>query len=764
LNIKTFLFAGASVFTLGALAPTLAHAHETNAADTEQSDVTARADEQTADMDAEMDLDSVSADPQALLAEWTGPYGGVPPFDAVDVSMFQPALQSAMDSAKAEIEAVASNEEPATFENTVVAMEQGAGELSRVFTVYGIWASGLNSPEVQAVQREMAPKIAAFQDSIYQDADLFARIDAIYNGDDFDTLTTEQQRLVWDYRTDFVRAGAALDEADKARVAEINQELATLYTNFSNNLLHDEEAYVTWLSEDDLDGLPESVVSAARSAAEGRDGEGGEYAILNTRSSMDPFLTYSNNRALREDVWRTYYSRGDNGGEYDNNQIIADIMTLRSERSKLQGYESFAHYSIEKAVAGEPDAAMELMMKVWPAATAKVDEEVAAMQSIADSEDAWIKIAPWDYRYYAEKVRQAEYDFDAEEVKQYLQLENLREGMFWMAGELYDMEFTQVDDVPVFHDDVRVWEVTRNGEHLGLWYFDPYARSGKRSGAWMNAYRTQENIDGFVTPIVSNNSNFVKGSGDEPVLISWDDASTLFHEFGHALHGLNSNVTYPTLAGTAVPRDYVEFPSQVHENWLPTRQVLSNYALHVETGEPIPQELVDKIERAANARQGFDTTEYLASALVDMKLHTMTDFEDFDADTFERKTLEALGMPEELPMRHRMPQFSHVFSGEGYAAGYYAYLWSDTFSADAWEAFEEAGGPYDEETAAAFQKWILSVGNTMSPSKAYENFRGRGPDTDALMRDRGFGVAGEASGSTGADSPVPGTDTPAPGE
>ena len=489
------------------------------------------------------------------------------------------------------------------------------------------------------------------------------------------------------------------------------------------------------------------MIDAAKSAAASRENEGGEYAILNTRSSMDPFLTYSTDRALREKVWRTYYSRGDNGGEYDNNAIIGEIMKLRAERSELLGYDSFAHWSIEKAVAGTPDAAMDLMMKVWPAAKAKVADEVAAMQAVADAEGADITIEPWDYRFYAEKVRQAEYDFDSEAVKQYMQLEKLREGMFWMAGELYGMEFAQVDNVPVFHEDVRVWEVTRDGDHVGLWYFDPYARSGKRSGAWMNAYRTQDNMDGFTTPIVSNNSNFVKGAEGEPVLISWDDATTLFHEFGHALHGLNSDVTYPTLAGTAVPRDYVEFPSQVHENWLPTREVLSQYALHVDTGEPIPQELVDKIERAANARQGFDTTEYLASALVDMKLHTMTDFTGFDADTFERETLEALGMPSELPMRHRTPQFAHIFSGEGYAAGYYAYLWSDTFSADAWEAFEEAGGPYDEETAAAFQKWILSVGNTMAPLDAYKAFRGRTPDTNALMRDRGFPVPNEAAGA-----------------
>ncbi|MEQ8559191.1 MAG: M3 family metallopeptidase [Henriciella sp.] len=746
--MKSTLFIGASALALTAVAACTTTQDSLDSGETQIAAGQSAADASDDNEMAEMKAD---ADWKILLADWDGPYGGVPPFDKVEVSMFQPALEAAIETAQEGIDETVSQTAEPTFENTILPLEEGAGEIMRVSTVYGIWASNLSGPEVQAVQREVAPKLAAFQDSLYQNADLFARIDAIYNGEDFDALTPEQQRLVWDYYTDFTRAGAGLDDADKSRVAEINQELASLYTTFSNNLLHDEEAYVTWLTEEELSGLPQSVISAAKSAAGSRDNEGGDYAILNTRSSMDPFLTYSDNRALREEVWRTYYNRGDNGDAYDNNQVIADIMKLRAERSALLGYDNYAAWSIEKAVAKTPDAAMDLMMKVWPAAKAKVDSEVAAMQEIADAEGADITIAPWDYRYYAEKVRQAEYDFDSEEVKQYLQLENLREGMFWMAGELYGFEFQPVDNVPVFHEDVRVWEVLRDGEHVGLWYFDPYARSGKRSGAWMNAYRTQDNINGYTTPIVSNNSNFVEGAEGEPILISWDDASTLFHEFGHALHGLNSNVTYPSLSGTAVPRDYVEFPSQVHENWLPTPEVLQRYALHVETGEPIPQELVDKIERAANARQGFDTTEYLASALVDMKLHTMTDFTGFDADTFEHETLDSLGMPEELPMRHRMPQFAHVFSGEGYAAGYYAYLWADTFSADAWEAFEEAGGPYDEETAAKFQKWILSVGNTIDPSEAYKEFRGHAPDTNALMRDRGFGVPGEASGATDMD-------------
>lgn len=692
---------------------------------------------------------------EVLLDEWEGPYGGVPPFDRIEVAMFEPALEEGMKRMQAEIDAITASDGPASFENTILAMETAGKALSRARAAYGIWSTSLNDAAMQAVQLEMAPRLAAFSDSIRQNEALFKRIAAVYEGEGYRKLDPGQQRLAWDYYTDFVRAGAKLGPEQKARVAGINQRLATLYTKFSNNLLHDEQAYVTWLSGDDLEGLPDSVVAAAASAARSRGKEGGEYAILNTRSSMDPFLTYSADRALREKVWRTYYSRGDNGDEYDNNGVIVEIMKLRDERTELQGYGSYAERALEKSVAGTPDAAMGLMTKVWPAATAKVASEVADMQAIVKAEGGDFRIEPWDYRYYAEKARQAKYAFDAEEVKQYLQLEKLREGMFWMAGELYGLEFTKVDDVPVFHEDVRVWKVTRDGKPVGLWYFDPYAREGKRSGAWMTGYRVQDNIgaDGFTTPIVSNNSNFVEGEPGEAVLVSWDDATTLFHEFGHALHGLNSDVTYPSLAGTAVPRDYVEFPSQVHENWLPTPQVLNRFALHVKTGEPIPPALVQKIEDSANARQGFDTTEYLASALVDMKLHRMTDFGKFDPDAFERETLESLGMPDELPMRHRLPQFAHIFSGEGYAAGYYAYLWSETFAADAWEAFEEAGGPYDDETAARFRKWVLSVGNSMPPSDAYAKFRGRAPDPEALMRDRGFAApaAPAAGAAAGAD-------------
>lgn len=674
-----------------------------------------------------------------LLQPWSGPFGGVPPFDRVQIADFKPALEHAMAERLRAIEAITANPAAPTFENTIVPFERSDALLNRVQAVYRVWSGNMSSPEFRPVEAEMAPKLAAHRDRVFQNTALFARIEAIYQSPDKAKLTPEQQRLVWDHYTDFVRAGAKLSPGQKQKIAEINKRLATLYTKFSNNLLHDEEHYVLYLKKDQLGGLPAEFIAAAAEAASER-GRKGEYAILNTRSSMDPFLTYSTERGLREKVWRTFYSRGDNSDEFDNKALITEILKLRAERTKLQGYPSFAHRALEKQVAKTPDAAMDLMMKVWPAAIARVKEEVADMQALADKEGAGIRIEPWDYRFYAEKVRKAKYDLDSNEVKQYLQLEKLREGMFWAATRLFGYEFAPAAGVPVYHPDVRVWSVRRGGKHVGLFYFDPYARAGKRSGAWMSAYRSQQRLEGEITPIVSNNSNFVKGAPGAPVLISWDDAITLFHEFGHALHGLSSDVTYPSQAGTAVARDYVELPSQIYEHWLATPQLLNEFARHHQTGQAMPKELLEKIQRAEKFNQGFLTTEFLASALIDMKLHMMSDPGNVDPAKFEKETLAALRMPAELPMRHRMPQFAHIFSSEGYAAGYYSYLWADAITADAWEAFLEGKGPYDPEVAKRFFDFVLSKGNTMDPAEAYRKFRGRDVDTNALMRDRGFPV------------------------
>jgi peptidyl-dipeptidase Dcp len=676
-----------------------------------------------------------------LLADWTGPYGGLPPFDQVKVEQFEPALAAAMAENLREIEAIANNPAPPTFENTIVAQELAGAKLDRVQALYGVWNSNLSTPAMQAVQSEMEPKLAAFSDQITQNRKLFDRIEAVYNSPDKAKLSGEQQRLVWVYHNNFIKAGAKLEGAGKIRVGEINQRLAVLYAKFSQNLQGDEAGYVLWLTEADLAGLPTSVRAAAAGAAAEKGKSGGAYAVLNTRSSMDPFLTYSDRRDLREKVWRTYYNRGDNGDARDNNKIITEVLQLRAERAKLLGYATHAHWRLDDKMAKTPENAMKLMLAVWPSAVARVHQEVADMQAIADKEAGGKapKIAPWDYRYYAEKVRKAKYDLDQNDVKPYLQLDKIREAMFWSAGKLYGFSFTKISGVPVFHPDVTVYEVKdRDGKHIGLWYFDPYARPGKDSGAWMNAYREQQTLKGPITTLVSNNSNFNKPAAGQPVLVSWDDATTMFHEFGHAIHGLNSKVTYPSLSGTATATDFVEFPSQINENWLSSPQVLNQFLVDV-NGKPMPPELVAKIKASHTFNTGFTVTEYLSAALVDMKMH-LAGSTPIDPDKFERDTLKELGMPEEVVMRHRTPQFGHVFSGDGYAAGYYSYLWSEVLSDDAYEAFVEAGDPYDPATAKRFQDDILSVGNTVDPAEAYRKFRGRDPKIDGYLKSKGFPV------------------------
>jgi len=674
-----------------------------------------------------------------LLQKWTGPYGGVPPLDKVRAEQFKPALLAGMDAFRRDVKAIAESAEAPTFANTIAAFEDAGRSFNEVNTLFGIWSSSMNDQAFQAVEREMAPILSAFSDELTQNPALFKRIEAVYTSPAKAQLTPEQQRLVWLDYTTFVRAGAKLDAAGKKRVAEVNQRLATMYTDFSQSLLADEEGYVVTLdSEADLAGLPTSVREGAAATAEAK-GMKGKWAFSNTRSSMEPFLMFSSRRDLREKIWKNYIRRGDNGDAHDNNARIAEILTLRAERAKLLGFPTHAHWRLEDSMARTPERAMALMEAVWPAALLRVREEVADMQAIADKEPTKVKVAPWDYRYYAEKVRKAKYDLDQNEIKPYLQLERLRDALFYVAGELFGFAFVPAPGVPVYQADMSVFEVKdrATGKHVGLWYFDPYARAGKHSGAWMNAYRNQERFKGEVTTIVSNNANFVKGKPGEPVLISWDDARTLFHEFGHALHGLSSNVTYPSVSGTSVARDYVEFPSQLLEHWLDTPEVLSRFALHYQTGAPIPEALVAKIRKAATFNEGFATVEYLSSALIDMKLH-LAGSQPIDPAAFERDTLKALGMPEEIVMRHRTAQFAHVFAGDGYSAGYYSYLWADTLTADAFEAFKEGKGPYDKAVAEKLRKYVFSVGNTIDPADAYRGFRGKDAGIGALMRKRGF--------------------------
>jgi peptidyl-dipeptidase Dcp len=672
-----------------------------------------------------------------LVEEWSGPHGGVPPFDRATVAEFEPAFAIAMDRYRAELRAITDLSDPPTFENTIAALERAGRALQRVRTLYGVWSSTLSTSEFQAVEREVEPRLAAFRDEITQNAALFGRIESVYQSPEKAQLTAEQQRLVWLLYTDFIRAGAKLDAAGKNRIRAINQRLAVLFTAFSQNLLADEEQFATVLSEEsDLAGLSETLRAAARAEALSR-GLKEQWVIANTRSSVEPFLTYSDRRDLRERVWRDFITRGDHPGDRDNKPLITEILQLRAERAQLLGYPTHAHWRLENTMAATPERAMELMDAVWSPALARVREEVRDMQAIADQDGMGIQIEPWDYRYYAEKVRKARYDLDENEFTPYLQLDQLREGMFWVAGELFSLTFRPVADVPVYHPDVRVWEVRAADQPVGLFYFDPYARPGKRSGAWMSAYRSQERFDRPITSLVSNNSNFLKAPPGEPVLISWRDAETLFHEFGHALHGLSSDVNYPSLSGTRVPRDYVELPSQLLERWLATPELLARFALHHETGEPLPAALVERIQRAATFNQGFDTTEFLASGLLDMKLHLSGD-RAIDPAAFEREELARLEMPSEIVMRHRLPQFAHIFASDSYSAGYYSYLWADTLTADAAEAFVEAGGFYHRTVADLLHTHVLSAGNTRNPVDAYRAFRGRDAGIEALMRARGF--------------------------
>ncbi len=684
--------------------------------------------------------------PNPLLAPWSGPLGGTPPFDVARVDLLAPALEVAMAEALANVDAVAADPAPATFDNVIAPLERAGRTLGRVMAVYNIYSNNLSTPEFQVVERDMEPKLAAFRDKINQNEALFKRVAAVYESPDKASLTPEQQRLTWLRYTNMVRAGARLDPAQKQEVAAINQRLAALFTSFSQNVMADEERLFLAINDSaDLAGLSDSLVAAAAAAAK-RRGLESQWVINNTRSSVAPFLTYSDRRALREQVWRTFVNRGDNGDQYDTNAIAAEILALRARRAELLGYPTHAHWRLENTMAGTPERTLELMEAVWTPAVARVREEVADMQAIADAEGGGVTIEPWDYRYYAEKVRKEKYDLDENATKPYMQMDKLLEGTFWAVGQLYGLQFEPLaaGAVPVYHPDVRVWKVSdAAGEPVGMFFVDPYARPGKRSGAWMNAYRGQEKFDGPVTPIISNNLNFMKGAEGQPVLISWDDASTLFHEFGHALHGLLSDVNYPSVAGTAVARDYVELPSQLMENWLPTREVLDRFALHYQTGEAMPDELIARIKKADTFNQGFDTVEYLAAALVDMKLH-LAGAKPIDIDAFERETLTEIGMPKEIVLRHRSPQFLHVFGSDGYSAGYYSYLWADQLVADTWEAFQEAGGAYDKDVAKRLRDNVLSVGNSVDAAAGYRAFRGRDATVDPLLRKRGFPVPAKA--------------------
>ncbi|MFT3728163.1 MAG: M3 family metallopeptidase [Terricaulis sp.] len=674
-----------------------------------------------------------------LTKPWTGEYGGVPPFDHADPALLPAALQLAIDLQKAEIDVIATNPAPATFQNTMAALEDAGRALDRVSTIYSVMTSNTSNAAVQAIDAEWSPKLTAAYNAITFNHGLYQRIDDLYQRRANLGLTAEQLRLLERSHDQFVRAGAAASPEQQARLGQINQTLSSKFAEFNRRLLADEDTATFITNRGDLAGLPQNIVDQLAQAAADRQHRG-QWAVVNTRSSVDPFLTFSANRPLRQQIWTKFKNRGDNGDANDTNAIIHDIVLLRAERAHILGFATHANYRMADTMAHDPAKAMDLMMRVWRPAVQRVHEEVRDMQAIANREHAHITIEPWDYLYYAEKVRKARYDLDQNQLRPYFELNNMISASFYMAEQLYGLHFTEITGtVPVFNPDVRVWRVNdRDGSYVGLFYGDYFARAGKRSGAWTSGYRGHETFSGTTfTPITSNNNNFVHGAPGQPILISLDDAQTLFHEFGHAIHGLVSRVDYPGLGGT--PRDYVEYPSQVHEHWVLTRPILDRFALHYQTHQPMPQALVDKVHRSETFNQGYDTVEYLSAAIVDMKLHLVPDG-NVDPDAFERQTLAEIGMPHEIAMRHRLPQFSHLFASDAYSAGYYSYLWSNVMEADTWEMFEQSGNVFNPTIAAGMRNIILAPGNTTDRAEAYRQFRGRDPDVNALLRVRGFPV------------------------
>lgn len=693
---------------------------------------------------AEVERLAAQANQNALLRPWTGPHDGVPPWDRADAALVPAALELGIALQQAEVETIANNPAAPTFANTIEAMQNAGRHLDRATTIFSVMTDNISTPAIQEVEAEWSPRLTAAFNAITFNRPLFQRIDALFTQRASLNLRPEQLRLLERTHNQFIRAGAALSPQQQERLGAINEELSAKFADFGRRLLADENTAIFINRESDLVGLPQNLRDAFRSAAVER-GQPNAWAIVNTRSSVDPFLTFSQNRRLRQQVWTAFKNRGDNGDANDTNAVIADILRLRAERAQILGFPTHAHLRMADTMAQDPERAQELMMRVWPAAVARVHEEVADMQAIANRQRAGITIEPWDYNYYAEQVRRDRYNLDQNEVREYFVLDNMVEGAFYMANQLYGLSFREISGtVPVFHPDVRVFEVTdRDGSYQGLFYLDNFARAGKRSGAWAQGYQGHETFTGdAVTPITSNNNNFVRGAADQPILISLDDAQTLFHEFGHALHGLLSEVNYPGLAGT--PRDYVEYPSQVHEHWVLSRPILDRFARHYRTNEPMPQALVDRINNASTFNQGYATVEYLSSALVDMALHNRAEAIS-DPDAFERQTLTAIGMPDEIAMRHRLPQFGHLFSSDAYSAGYYSYLWSEVMDADTWEYFEASGNVFSPEIAAGMRNIILAEGNMTDRAEAYRRFRGRDPDVDALLRTRGF-PTGDAAG------------------
>ena len=669
-----------------------------------------------------------------LFETWTTPFG-LPPFDRIRPEHFPPAFDKAMAEHSAEIAAITGSAAAPTFTNTVEALERSGRWLDRVSRVFFNLDSSNTNESLEAISRDYAPKLAQHQMQIALNEGLFGRIAELYARRETLGLDADQLRLLERYHLRLVRSGALLPPDQKARMAAIAERLAVLHTLFGQNVLHDERDWQLVLGEADLEGLPGFARTAAAQAAEER-GIAGRWVVTLARSCAEPFLTFSSRRDLRRTLWEAWTARGAHQGANDNAPLIQKIVALRAEQARLLGYENFAAYRLDDSMAENAGAVETLLLQVWGPAKAKARAEFAKLENVARGEGLNDPIEPWDWRYYAEKVRQAEYDLDEAEVKPYFVLDNMVQAAFDTARRLFGLTFTERSDVPVYHPDVRVWEVRDNaGDHVGMFLHDNFARPGKRSGAWSSRYRDQETLDGAaVTPIVVNNNNFAKGA---PTLLSFDDAETLFHEFGHGLHSLLSRVRYRSQSGTGVRRDFVEFPSQIFEHWMSAPETLRSYARHYQTGEPIPEELLRRLLAARTFNQGFATVEYTGSALLDLELHCEPAPETLDLAGFECEFLDRIGMPKEIGLRHRPAHFQHLFAGSGYAAGYYAYLWAEVLEADGFAAFTEAGNVFDPELAARL-KTIYSAGDTRDPMELYRAFRGRDPKIDALLEQRGL--------------------------
>jgi len=669
-----------------------------------------------------------------FFEDWTGPFG-TPPFAQIRAEHFLPAYERAFTEHLAEIDAITTVAAPPTFENTIVALENSGRTLRKVDDVFGHLVGTDSNDVLLEIERDTSPRVAAHWSKIRLNAALYARIDHLQRRLPSLNLSSEQARVLERYHTTHRRNGAALDDKSRARLGDITERLATLGTSFNQNVLADEQSYVLTLeTEDELSGLPDFVREAARAAAEER-GIKGKHAITLQRSSVEPFLQFSSRRDLREKAFRAWQSRGDNNDKSDNKAVIAETVKLRTERARLLGYKTFAHYRLDDAMAKTPENVRALLEKVWAPARKRALADRDAMQEIVREEGGNFALAPWDWRYYSEKLRKRRCDIDEASVKPYMQLDNVIEAAFYAANRLFGLTFARIE-APVWHPDVRAWEVKgANGKHVGLFFGDYLARPSKQGGAWMSTLRDQEKLAGDVRPIVYNVMNFNKG---DPTLLSFDDARTLFHEFGHGLHGLLSNVTYPQIACTNVLTDWVELPSQLYEHWFEQPEILRKFARHVDTGEPMPEDLMQRLIAARTFNRGADTLEYISSAMVDLDLHSLEKAEDLDVNAFEKKTLERIGMPAEIGMRHRAPHFTHVFSGGYYASAYYSYMWSETLDSDAFAAFEETGNIFDPATARRLKEFVLSAGGSRDPAELYVAFRGRLPSAEALLKRRGF--------------------------